>query len=266
MTEPRPHQRRSYRVVRAHEDRAGVGPETKAERADLGDLVVLVNPAIEAVEYEPFDRDLRDLRPDLAPTDMQALIDRRLPYDKHANYQKDQMPVLMVVASKGDTAVKRFLPIGQWLQGLVTFRWNRLFRPIRLVGMGRYDPFITHTLSYTGTTLKLMENPNETARLDCDCSMSYLGVSDLAAEPDDKFDLQHTGEKQTFGDGFVFDLRPERRVRGWDPNSPYFSVLTEANVISAHSDIFNSRFVGFLVAFINAYDERVALRGPKEKE
>lgn len=249
--------RRPYRIVRAHDDRAAVDGR-KAERADLGDLVVLVNPAIEAVAYEPFDRDLRD---DRAPAEPDALRERRLPYDKKAAYETGQMPVLMVVASRADKDVKRYLPAGRWLQALVTLRWNRLFRPVTLVGMGRYDPFVTHELAYTGTALLQTADPHQSDVPSCDCPMAYAGLMNLGG-----LSLQKTGERQAFGDGFVLEPTKDRLARGWDSNSPYFSVFTDANVMSAHSDIFNSRFVGFLLAFINAYDERASVYEPKDKE
>lgn len=248
--------RSPYRIVRAHEDRADATTGRKAERADLGDLVVLINPAIEAIEYKPFDADLRD---DRAPDEIERLRDLRLPYDKKDRYASDQMPILMVVASRGDQAVKYALPAGRWIQALVTLRWNRLFRPPILVGMGRYDPYITHTLNYDpkrGAFPALENNTQRGGMPNCDCSLSTEGLQDVTG-----FSLQRTGETQTFG-GFELKLTPSREARGWDENSPYFSVFTDANVVPAHSDIFNSRFVGFLVAFINAYESEY---GPRDK-
>lgn len=258
---PQMKRRPSYRIVRAHGDRAPASRDQKAERADLGDLVVLVNPAIEAIEYEPFDRDLRD---DQAPSSEAERLHRRLPYDKNVPYEEGQMPVLMVIASEADSAVGKFFPIGRTLQAFFTLHWNRL-RPIALKGMGRYEPLETHRLEYHGNALLQTANPNETGSPDCGCPMSYEGMTSVADVSGRRFTLQRTGEKQEFGDGFEFRLTDGRRARGWDPASPYFSVLTDVNVISAHSDIFNSRFVGFLSSFLNAYDERVSLYGAKEK-
>ncbi len=221
--------------------------------------MVLVNPAIEASEYAPFDDDLRDQR---APDERKRLQDLGLPYDKHADYQSDQMPVLMVVASRGDQAVKYAFPVGRSIQALVTLRWNRLFRPATLVGMGRYDPYGTHELSYDeerGPLPPLEQNVQRGGMPSCDCSLSTAGLQNLGG-----FSLQRTGEAQSF-DGFELKLTRRREERGWDPSSPFFSVFADADVIPAHSDIFNSRFVSFLAAFIDAYDERVEQYGPKDK-
>lgn len=252
---------RNYRIVRSHDDRVpALEKKRKAERADVGDLVVLVNPAIEAIEWEPFEKDLFE-NAYASVTDRKQLVDMRLPYDKPYQYEEEQLPVLMAVASQGDMAVKYSLPFARWVQGFLTLHWNWLFNPVFLVGIGRYDPYMTHTLEYHGKILPPTEEPNQLESPTCDCPMSYEGVSSVVG-----FHLDHTDREQTFGDGYVMKPTDDRKTRGWDIHSPYFSVFTDPNVISAHSDIFNARFVGFLAAFINAYDEKVQQIGrPKER-
>ena len=68
----------NYRIVRASGLRANVTDGMKAKRAGFGDLIVLMNPAIEAVQYEVFDSDLRDEGLKINT----KLISRRLPPDK----------------------------------------------------------------------------------------------------------------------------------------------------------------------------------------
>jgi hypothetical protein len=183
-----------------------------------------------------------------------------LPYDKPYHYEKNQLPVLMAVASEGDMAVKYSLPIMRGVQGFFTLHWNWLINPEFLVGIGRYDPYMTHRLEYHGTILKATEEPNQLDSPTCDCPMSYDGVSDVSG-----LRLDQTDREQRFGDGYVFKPTEARAARGWDVHAPYLSVFTDPNVISAHSDIFNARFVGFLAAFINAYEEQAQQVGPKEK-
>ncbi|MEK6374056.1 MAG: hypothetical protein AABO58_15320 [Acidobacteriota bacterium] len=256
-----------YRIVRARQDReaaANLKPEQrKARRADIGDLVVLVNPAIEAIEWQPFDNDLPDDKFKNASRD--ELKKARMAYDKQVLYNDHpstdaepdgpQMPVLMTVASKADSAVGKLFPAFRFLQFLVTLRWDMFFKTREWRGMGHYNPHTTHALSHP--VLKQADyNPSDVTAPDCDCPFkNYAGlISRSGLKLNDLKDF----------DQYKLNKTPARERRGpWDAYSPYFVISTDKGVISAHSDIFNNVFVGFLVSFINAYD---VAQDDKEKE
>jgi hypothetical protein len=243
---------RDYRSVRAREDREAAAKQNrKARRADIGDLVVLVNPAIEAIEWQPFDNDLPD--DDYSNSTREQLVAARMPYDKNEKYTsgKDpQMPVLMTVASKADSAVGKLFPFFRWVQFLFSGRWDMFFKPQEWRGMGHYNPQTTHALNHPEVPLPPGYDPGEPTSPDCDCPFKNTYGAMMSAG----FRLDKLDQQQTFG-GYTMDLTPARRRRGpWDIHAPYFVVSTNKGVISAHSDIFNSVFVGFLVSFINAYD------------
>lgn len=236
---------RTYRVVRAEESRPeALSTNKKALRARFGDLIVLVNPALEASEYKVFDQDLRDIRPSV-PTNRDGLIAERLPYDKHAFYSEKQLPILLTLASRADTAVGRIFPPAMFLRALFGLRWTH-FGTIYRSGLGRYAPFVTHELIFPDPDPKKERSP---ISRDCGCPKKY-GAATLPG------DLDLTSlEPQRLGQG-VLCLMPERLQRGWDPHSPYSVVATSAGVISEHSDIFNPVFVGFLRKYLEAYDKK----------
>lgn len=239
------HKVQTYRVVRAESDRReALGRRVKALRAGFGDLVVLVNPAIEASEYQMFDDDLIDLK---APQDPKALEDSRLPYDKNHRYDRRQLPVLMTVASQADTAVGRFFPPARVLGDLATLRWSHLRHESQRTGMGRFEPHVTHKLDYADT----IPRDRGTVAEDCGCSMLADGKVDLGSN-----DLDLASKETTKYGKMTFGPTVERLARGWDENSPYLVVQASPRVIDEHSDIFNPIFVDFLGKFIEAYVDK----------
>ncbi len=221
----------TYRIVRAEGNRveaekAGV----KAVRARLGDLVVLVNPAIEAAQYKPFSADL----PKWETGKYGPPPDKDLPYDAN------QLPVLLAVASEADAAVGMAFPAGRWLAALK--EPGIAFDASKRQGIGHYEPHITHRLTYP-------EQPFEETKKQCGCPKNFDSPAmNISEQP---LDL-HTTSTQKFGDLEFKPTRPEV----WDVHSPYFVVSTSAGVIREHSDIYNPVFVEFLTKFIRAYYAR----------
>lgn len=269
----------TYRIVRARGERGAAEKEDqKAIRSRFGDLVVLVNPAIEAGQYWPFDNDLQDDRINDLEDDRfndledEQLIEKKLPLDKKYPYDKRQLPVLLTIASEADTAVGRWFPIFRVFSVLNVLRNGEVFRDeAESVGMGRYRPQFTHRLHYTGTELP---DPKEDPQVECGCSKTwekrenemdraYLPLEDTSMQsaPPDPQDSQRPEAWQ-----FQFDLVEERKCegggkcKGWDPRSPYFVVSTDKSVIREHSDIFNPVFTGFLRKFLAGFEREKAKR------
>ncbi len=220
----------TYRVVRAEGNRVDASKTgAKATRARLGDLVVLVNPAIEADQYKPFHADL-------PKSDIGKF---RPPPDKDKPYDKTQLPVLLAIGSKADLAVGLAFPAGRWLMAVKDI--DIATDPSKRIGMGHYEPHITHRLSYPKRTIT-------PADPQCGCPKDIDAATHISAAP---FKL-HTKEEQIFGDLKFTPTRPEI----WDVHSPYLVVETDAGVMAEHSDIYNPVFVQFLTKFIRAYYTR----------
>lgn len=95
----------------------------------IGDMTVLINPALEAQQFERIDRLYRSF-----------------------SYRKEQTPVLLVVSGQGDAARQYAFPAGRalgrwlgarpWLSPERRERWDK--------ALGEYRPHVTHALKTSG--------------------------------------------------------------------------------------------------------------------
>ncbi|HEX2099109.1 MAG TPA: hypothetical protein VHF69_00515, partial [Candidatus Synoicihabitans sp.] len=225
----------TFRITRAEQSRDDArGQDTKARRARFGDLVVLVNPAIEAAEYEAFDEDL-------AGSGDREIVDRDLPFPN------DQLPILMTVASTADTAVGRLFPAARWLSFLNVARNGEVIRRrSERVGMGRYAAHITHRLEFGRKADSGEIAPKPRGKMTsekpagCECTKEWGGTPVPVPERDSALPLDTLADQEwSAPDGNVmrFGLSPERKRRGWDLRSPYVVVSADPGVINEHSDI-----------------------------
>ena len=108
--------------------------EARAIVSGFGDLVVLLNPALEAAQFERISQ-----------------LNRKLEYSNR------QTPAIFVVSGEGDTARQKAFPIGR--------RLTRPFRPpfrdeqrdLWYKALGEYEPQLTHTLTSTTNPSQLNE-------------------------------------------------------------------------------------------------------------
>lgn len=223
--------RKHFRVVRAEADRVEAADrKEKAIRARLGDLVVLVNPAIEASQYAPFDNDLPDT-PDRG---------YKMP-DKTFKYSDRQLPVLMTVASEADMAVGVAFPAFRVLSAAL--HPSILKSKARILGMGHYPPHVTHTLDYEGAAIAEIQNPPA-----CSCTKNF-GAAELAAE--ERLDPYGRSDQRFANGRMKFDLIRDETT--WDAHSPFLVVRATKDVIAEHSDIYNPVFVSFLQSYIQGF-------------
>lgn len=214
-------------------------------RPGIGDLVVLVNPAFEARRYREFVND----------------------ESTEGRYADKQLPVLLTVASEGDSAVKLAFPIGRSLYFSV-FPWR--FRGMDdIIGAGHYDPQTTHNLLVTddeGNVIhpalaerpKKLEADAETKKR-CDlhtdrgdlatCKCEY-DVPDLLFTKAEKAHLTLASGSVPMATNENISLQP-RKLR--DPRSPFIVARAAPEIISQHSDIYTPRFITFLTAYIGEF-------------
>jgi hypothetical protein len=221
--------------------RDGVGPladgaGVKAKRRELGDLVLLINPAFEADRYRLFDGDL-------------SLPGRYAP----------ECPVLVTVASEGDAAVGTAFPIGRFLWLLWhPLRWSHF--GAELTGAGHYAPQQTHELRYDGPAEEEEEKPGtcgcpfpspaEMRNLRLKFAESRKAVPSSPAEPCAALRAMDANALEgVLPDGIrLTETRPH-----WDRSSPYLVLRASANLIPGHNEIYNKNFVKFLSAYLNLY-------------
>lgn len=267
-----PGSERTYRTVRAEGERGAAEAGRKAIRSRFGDLVVLVNPAIEAEAYRPFDNDLKDVRYEGAADEV--LRKEKLPEDIAAAYNENQLPAMLTIASTADTAVGVIFPISRWLSAVNFIRNGEVFiRPTERVGMGRYRPHFTHQLKYTGSPLPDFKEDESEAG--CPCTKTWKSETFDFEKTQLNLQMEESGlrlppqlGKAAAEASFDLDLVPIRAnsgspgYRGWDEHSPYLVISTDKSVIREHSDIFNPVFTGFLRKYLAAFERSL----PKNRE
>lgn len=245
----------ALRAVRTSEPRSRE-KNAKAVRARFGDLVVLVNPAIEASAYKVFDDDLYDAR--FGGMSGDQLLAANMPSDKNRSYGDRQLPVLVTLASSADTAVGRIFPVSRVLAGVDLIGMRRVFtRREWRQGLGHYEPQVTHVLSYDGPA------PVNPSNGGCACSKNWSVAErpvDLRSSVEQKI---MTREEERRGGEMTLTLAAHRdpacsgepACRGWDERSPYLVIRTDHTVIADHNDIFNPVLVGFLTSYIRSFEQ-----------
>ncbi|MDX9973087.1 MAG: hypothetical protein RBU21_08865 [FCB group bacterium] len=202
-------------------DSEKITPESPIE--GIGDLTVLLNPALESGQFERISE-----------------LNSRLVCKNF------QTPVMLVVSGEGDGARQIAFPISR----VVTNPFGPVLkpeqRPLWYKALGEYEPQRTHSLTETSAPNSL----TETSYLDIDTVMNtdFAAPITLGAG---------TLNGKAVAGGF---LEPLEKDRG-KIYSPIVVAYTSSKLIQGHSGIFTEQFSGFLtdyVAFIEG--KRMLLR------
>ncbi|MDT7950843.1 MAG: hypothetical protein RQ966_04995 [Acetobacteraceae bacterium] len=204
--------------------RLGSTAESDKAIASYGDLVVIVNPAVEATAFEP----LHQL--------MQGRDARTL--------ARNQNPVLIQVTSSADQATGTAFPLGRWFNVITESFVDRNERSEASKAIGHWAPFWTHDLT---------RDPEAPA------ADAYVAKVQ-AARPED-LSAQECAQRAAFETQWRQDgyLRPgwsrrysagallsHRQQSGLDPNVPFWMVHADKSVIADHGDIQEPVFVDFI--------------------
>jgi len=206
-------QREFVRTLGPAGQRTGIG--------GVGNLVVLINPAFEALRFAP-------------QSDMST---------ERGTYFPEQLPVLAVLTSEADWATKYAFPTGRLFS---TFfenereitRWNAVTKQMEIIdeqranraAVGHFEPYRTHQL-YPGTTsaaqpLSVEQSAQEVMRL----SASWAND-----KPGNKIDVA----------GLVLERTADSAAR-----NPYLNIYVDKSLIKDHNDIAEPRVVKFLQQLI----------------
>ena len=175
----------------------------------FGDLVVLLNPAFEALQYAPF-YDLAQAR---------------------CSYFDNQMPKLVILTSEADNATKIAFPIGRFFSTFFethgTLERNDCKHPITLdegeadrTAAGHYWPLISHTLK-PAAEAKSMQAAN------------YADMKNL-------WGSQASGGSTQYGSTILTHLGKT------EPLNPYLNIRVDKALIANHNDVFGDRIMEFL--------------------
>lgn len=216
------------------------GTDDLREIPSYGDLVVVVNPAYEAMRYEP----------------VRQLLDHQQTGKLPARFAPRQGPVLVQITSVGDTAFQ-----GDWATGVafpIGRALNTFTQPTRadpVTGdderqqieraVGHYQPYWTHDLDRPqGPELAnaaTLYDPNAACR-------SFREFDRTARGADGRL---KPGWTRTYLSGAVLTEIGQGR---YDPANPFWIVRAHPSIILDHNDIIGPVFVDFVAQLYGDID------------
>lgn len=192
----------------------------------LGDQVILLNPAFEALRHY----NLNELALSIP------------------KYPDSQRPVLSIFTSKGDTATGFWFPTGRFFSTLFQkFRHDEPQRAADRTAVGWFHPFVTHDLIYDATnkamassTLNLQSGKHElhhTQKLQK--SIDNIHEQRKKWQPNAPKPAEYSFDDCT--------LKPKDNFR---PGDPFLIVSVDKKIMKDHSDITNPVLINFLREYI----------------
>jgi hypothetical protein len=203
------------------------GPAPSARDANAlyvppnGELVLLLNPAFEDSRFA----NINDLR--------------------EQTFHPCQVPLLVTLASEADDAVGVAFPAAQ-----------RLARPTskRAEGVGMHQPFLTHRLALRDTSTggaPILQDRNDDRGCSCPLDFRANGdalISQLLPVYEHLAALAASGAGTLSAADYLSTVLSP--LEGVGANIPFMTVQVDRRIVDGHNDIFNSRFLGFVLEFV----------------
>jgi hypothetical protein len=210
-------------------DHAALASDTKELQVPAyGDLVIVINPAIEAIKFEPAAQIMRS----------------------RTRYARNQTPTFINVTSQADWATGYVFPIGRWFNTVFESFTDRAEAQEAQTAFGHYEPYWTHRL--TSRPGLAEAKPLTRVQLEQECR-------DAAAFNAGRVDghLIAGWRRDNYTSGAVLEHIDRR---GNSTGSPYWVVTTDETVIAGHNDIEAPIFVDFVRQL---YDDFIRLKEPQ---
>lgn len=188
----------------------------------VGDLVVLLNPAVEARRYGYFE----------------AVV------SPGATFESAQAPVLITVSSKGDWQNKWPFWIARFFSTVI---WPpRWLEPVRsTVNLGWRSKYKTHELTLTSDTAGTLDRLDPFTLADND--FYPQGINPSSTEI-------HLGRDLAFyGHQIQYTRRQGTSIH---EDAPFLIVQGTEAIIEDHNDIFSNRLLAFLLPFSTATERK----------
>lgn len=195
----------------------------------LGDQVILLNPAFEALRHYDLNQ-------------MASSIDK---------YPADQRPVLSIFTSSGDWATHYVFPLSQFFATLGQKNRDSEQWRAGLQTVGWFKPFLTHELDYVAmarlpttqaTTLNPVTNKHE---------YHTPGGEGLRRSVDNvraqRGKWRPNAPKPQIYDFDDCVLKP---LDGFHPGDPFLIVSTDRRIMNGHNDIANKVLINFIREYI----------------
>ena len=199
--------------------RLGGAAESDKAIASYGDLVVIVNPAVEATSYEPLNQLMKG-------RDASTLA-------------RNQNPVFIQVTSSADQATGMAFPLGRSVNVLTESFVDGNERDEASKAIGHWRPFWTHDLTRSPDPAVAMPPPADPAALAAaECAQRTAFEARWRRDG-----YLQPGWSRRYSAGALLS---QRANSGFDPNVPFWMVHADASVIADHGDIQEPVFVGFI--------------------
>jgi hypothetical protein len=199
------------------------------EISGYGDLVIVVNPAIEAIRYEPI-REVIETRRGMG------------------SFAPNQNPVFVEVTSSADWATGLAFPAGRVVDTIFESFTGDGERREAMLSFGHYPPFWTHRLQ--GPTP--IADPNlQLPPIDVDQECRDFAQFNMKERPGGY--LKPGWRRQYRTKATLTQLARS----DYDPNDPFWIVTTDQSMITGHNDIEEPVFVDFVRQL---YDDLVRLK------
>ena len=191
--------------------------------AGFGDLVVLVNPALEASRYAPLH-------------EIAARFRRFSPL---------QGPVLITIASETDGPNGVWFPLGRRIETLFQRTGDRSPRSQIVTALGNFAAFWTHRLTAAvKPPARRLEDTFGEIRRGCACGLPLEAIDDREASYLISLLLGRPpsagGEPAVYGRTRLTALKPI------DPHNPFWVVRASDDVVHGHSGIFTTYLLDFV--------------------
>lgn len=241
-------------------------PDNRYTVTGIGDLIVLVNPAAEASQYQRLH-----------------LLSRGL------NYTDLQTPVILTVSAENDSARHRLFTLGRRLGEFFTgkpHKDNEAQRTIERQALGVYPGHVTHQLVPTDNELKLISSDvtgdpracPTSGQLEpkaCKSQWYEWNGEPVHTKPNslapgdgkvDRFDFSGFGSEVVFNNVELSPIDGEKEEYATAlPYQPFIVARASRTIIDDHSGIFTQPFLQFLVPYI-AYIEVKSERNRQFKQ
>jgi hypothetical protein len=193
----------------------------------LGDQVILLNPAFEALRHY----DLNQLALGVPA------------------YPHDQRPVLSIFTSRGDWATHYAFPVGRFFATLFDQNRNQEQRTAGLETAGWFKPFVTHELIYSAqaafpTTQTSTLNRTTQKHEYHTRSRLTQSVDNLKAQRGKWRANAPTPQTYYFDDSI---LKP---IDGFRAGDPFLIVSVDRQIMNDHNDITNPVLINFIREYI----------------
>lgn len=185
----------------------------------IADLVVLVNPAFEAMR-------------------LQSLYS----FSRNLEYADAQRPRLMIVTTKADTPTRAVFPLGRRLGTLFQSYPDDYSQDQDVTAIGHYEPFITHQLKLSNCEAEQPKFTLEGAGRPLSMCFKNGVQSLLLTRCDTDKDCDDVTDGHYIIRGPAGNFIPHR--------FPIYNIRTTESVMDGHVDIWNPRMKFFLFSLL----------------